>query len=157
MSHILAAVDLSSVSAAVIREAEFFARAMQARLTLLHVAGPNPEEFVGYEAGPQAGPQAVRDSRAEKLRHEHTELQQRAAALRASGIEADALLVEGPTVETILKEADRFESRLIVLGTHGHGMLFHALVGSTGAGVVKESKRPVLIVPDPRRGQVDAS
>jgi nucleotide-binding universal stress UspA family protein len=152
MSHILAAVDLSSVSAAVIREAEFFARAMQARLTLLHVAGPNPEEFVGYEAGPQA----VRDSRAEKLRHEHTELQQRAAALRASGIEADALLVEGPTVETILKEADRFESRLIVLGTHGHGMLFHALVGSTGAGVVKESKRPVLIVPDPRRGQVDA-
>ena len=34
------------------REAEVFAQALGGSLTLLHVAEPNPEEFVGYEAGP---------------------------------------------------------------------------------------------------------
>ncbi len=146
MNHVLAAVDLSGISDAVIREAEFFAQALSARLTLLHVAAPNPEDFVGYEAGPQA----VRDSRAHKLRQEHANLQSRAADISTRGLDTSALLVEGPTVETILKQADRFDSKLIVIGSHGHGMLYHALVGSTSAGVVKESHRPILIVPDSR-------
>lgn len=148
MSDVLAAVDLSSVADAVIREAESFARALNAKLTLLHVATPNQEEFVGYEAGP---PAAVK-SLADRFRHEFAELEQRVTALRAAGLDADSLLVAGPTVETILAEADRLDARLIVLGTHGHGMLYHAFAGSTGAGVVKHSKRPVLVVPDPRRG-----
>ncbi|MGD9634786.1 MAG: universal stress protein [Pirellulales bacterium] len=153
MSNILAAVDLSSVSDAVLREAESFARATSARLTLLHVVAPNTEEFVGYEAGP---PAAVK-SRTEKFGHEYAELEQRVAALRAAGIDADSLLVEGSTVETILKEADRLDARLIILGSHGHGMLHQALVGSTSAGVIKHSDRPVLVVPDPHPGRRSAS
>jgi nucleotide-binding universal stress UspA family protein len=39
------------------------------------------------------------------------------------------------------------EVELIVLGSHGHGLLFDALVGSISAGVLRKSTLPVLIVP----------
>lgn len=142
MSHILAAVDFSEVTEPVIEQAVELARCLNAELTLLHVAAPEPD-FVGYDVGPQS----VRDSRARELRHEHRGLQARAEALTESGLPTTALLVAGSTVDTILHEADRFDSRLIVIGSHGHGAVYQALVGSVSAGVVKASRRPVLIIP----------
>jgi nucleotide-binding universal stress UspA family protein len=142
MSHVLAAVDFSSVSELVLSHAELLARAQAAPLTLLHVAAPNPS-FVGYEAGPQT----VRDTRARTLREEHSALQKHAANLRERGLDARALLVEGPSVETILREAHRLASSVIVIGSHGHGALYEALVGSVAAGVIRGSSCPVLIVP----------
>jgi nucleotide-binding universal stress UspA family protein len=146
MTRLLAAVDLSDVTTAVVHEAELLATALAAPLTLLHVAQPDPNEFVGY----QAGPQSVIESRAHKLEVEQATLEKLAASLRYRGLEAEALLVEGPTAETILQEADRLDASMLILGSHGHGMLYHAFVGSVSAAVVKESRRPVLIVPDPR-------
>ncbi|HTF33654.1 MAG TPA: universal stress protein [Myxococcota bacterium] len=142
MSHILAAVDFSSISERVLQNAELLARAQGGRLTLLHVAAP-PPEFVGYEPGPQS----VRDGRAKSLREEHSVLQQHAATLRERGLDAHALVVEGPNVETILREAQRLGSTMIVIGSHGHGALHDALVGSVSAGVIRGSSCPVLIVP----------
>jgi nucleotide-binding universal stress UspA family protein len=142
MNHILAAVDFSSVSERVLENAELLARAHGARLTLLHVAAP-PPEFVGYEAGPQS----VRDDRAKSLRKEHTALQQHAAKLREHGLDAHALVVEGPNIETILGEAHRLASTMIVIGSHGHGALYDALVGSVSAGVIRGSSCPVLVIP----------
>ena len=42
MAHLLAAVDLSDVTTAVIAEAELIAHALGAKLTLLFVADPTP-------------------------------------------------------------------------------------------------------------------
>ena len=142
MSHILAAVDFSSVSEQVLQNAELLARSQNGRLTLLHVAAPNPE-FVGYEPGPQS----VRDGRAKSLCQVHSVLQQYAARLRERGLDAHALVVEGSNVETILREARRLGSTMIVMGSHGHGALYDALVGSVSAGVIRGSSCPVLIVP----------
>jgi nucleotide-binding universal stress UspA family protein len=146
MTKILAAVDLSDVTQSVVREAELLAKALAAQLTLLHVAEPNPDEFVGFQAGP---PSVIAD-RADKLAHERATLEKLAAEIRYRGVETNAVLIQGPTAETILKQADGLDPAMIVLGSHGHGMLYHALVGSVSAEVVKESRRPVLIVPDPR-------
>jgi nucleotide-binding universal stress UspA family protein len=52
MKQILAALDLSAVSDAVVDRAVSIARAFTARLVLLHVAAPDPD-FVGFEAGPR--------------------------------------------------------------------------------------------------------
>jgi len=146
MTQILAAVDLSDVTQSVIAEAELLAKALTAQLTLIHVAEPNPEEFVGYAAGP---PSVIAD-RASKLQHERDALEKLAAELRYRGIKTDTVLTEGATADAILRQADQIDPALIVLGSHGHGMLYHALVGSVSAAVVKDSTRPVLIVPDPR-------
>jgi len=34
-----------------------------------------------------------------------------------------------------------------VMGTHGHGAMYHLLVGSAAKGVLKHATRPVLLVP----------
>ena len=117
-----------------------------AELWLLHVAAPNAA-FVGLEAGPPS----VRDSRAQSLRSEHHDLQEVANGLREQGLEIHPLLVEGVTADSILEQAARREVDLIVLGSHGHGALYKALLGSTSDGVLRRSECPVMVVPDPRR------
>jgi nucleotide-binding universal stress UspA family protein len=88
--------------------------------------------------------------RADKLAHERDVVEKLAADLRFRGLHADAVVTKGGSAETILEHADRLDPAMIILGSHGHGMLYHALIGSVSAAVVKDSTRPVLIVPDPR-------
>jgi nucleotide-binding universal stress UspA family protein len=106
------------------------------------VSAPDPD-FVGYEAGPQS----VRDQRAQRLRDEHRELQRSADRLRAGGIQATALLIQGPTVEKILSEAERVAADFIVMASHGHGAVHRALLGSVSEGVLRHAAIPVTIVP----------
>ncbi len=52
----------------------------------------------------------------------------------------------GAPFEEILKLADEIEADMIVLGTHGHGIIADALIGGTTRRVVRRSKRPVLVI-----------
>jgi nucleotide-binding universal stress UspA family protein len=47
----------------------------------------------------------------------------------------------------VLSEARRLEVELIVVGSHGHGLLFDALLGSVSAAVLRHAEVPVLVVP----------
>lgn len=147
MKTILVPVDFSDITGAVLDLAASQARAFGAELFVLHVARPDPE-FVGY----QAGPQSVRDQIAARFRREHQQLHEMSGALHEAGLPATALLVQGPTVETILEEAAKLDADLIVLGSHGHGGLFRALLGSVSEGVLRKSIRPLLIVPARKTG-----
>jgi nucleotide-binding universal stress UspA family protein len=139
---LLAAIDFSPVSAAVVEQAASLAEAFSAELTLIHVAAPDPD-FVGYAAGPQT----VRDDRAREIRTEHRELRAIAEALQDRAISARALLIQGPTVEKILAEGQRLRADVIVIGSHGHGGLYRLLLGSVSEGVVRATRCPVLVVP----------
>lgn len=140
--NVLAAVDFSSVTEAVMRALREMAAAMPVQVRLVHVAPPEPD-FIGYEPGPRA----VRGQVAVEHRTRHQNLQRLADELRAAGIETTALLLQGPTVETLLAEAERTTATLIVLGSHGHTAVYDLLVGSVSEGVVRRSKVPVLLVP----------
>ena len=142
MKDILVPIDFSDVTDRVVERAAGLAKALAARLWLLHVAMPDPD-FVGYDVGPPS----ARQSRATELRDEHRALQAIAERLRADGIEATSLLVQGPTVETILAEAGKVSADLIAVGSHGHGALHRALVGSVSEGLLRHADRPLLIVP----------
>lgn len=142
MKNILAPIDLSPISRAVIDHAAELATAMKARLWLVHVAAPDPD-FVGYDVGPKH----VRQQRANVLRVEHGELQKFADALRSKGVDAEALLVQGPTSATILDEVARLKVDLVVMGSHGRSGLFKALLGSVCSQVLEDGQVPVLIIP----------
>ena len=142
MRNILVAVDFSPVTEKILQSTSELAGALGGHVWLIHAAAPDPD-FVGYEAGPTG----VRDQVAEELREEHRDLQAHAEALRKSGLEATALLVQGPTVELILKEADRLNADLLVIGSHGHGAIHRLLLGSISEGVLRRSRIPVMIVP----------
>jgi nucleotide-binding universal stress UspA family protein len=140
--NVLAGVDFSGVTEAVMQALRQMAAAMPVQVRLVHVAPPDPA-FVGFEPGPRA----VRSQVAAEHRERHQNLQRLADELRNGGVETTALLVQGPTVETLLTEAERLPAALIVLGSHGHGAVYDLLVGSVSEGVVRRSKVPVLLVP----------
>lgn len=142
MQRILAAIDFSDSSPAVIAQAAQLARCFEAKLWLLHVAMPEPE-FVGYDVGPQH----ERDWRAAELRGEHRQLHQYALDLDAQGLHVTPLLIPGYPVEQILHQADKLLVDTVILGAHGHSALYHALMGSVCEGVLRATARPLLIVP----------
>jgi len=140
--NILVAVDLSPASEKVVEAAGNVAKLTGAKVYILHVAEPDPD-FVGYDAGPEV----VRTQVAGEMRREHRDVQALAEKLRGDGLDAIALLVQGPTVATTLKEADKLKAELIVVGTHGHGAVYDVLIGSYSAGIIRKSTLPVLVVP----------
>jgi nucleotide-binding universal stress UspA family protein len=52
----------------------------------------------------------------------------------------------GPAAEQILKTARKARAHMIVMGTHGHGLLGRALMGSVAQKVVTDADIPVLLV-----------
>jgi nucleotide-binding universal stress UspA family protein len=72
-----------------------------------------------------------------------------AAARRArdAGVAAvETALVEGTPWHEIVATADARKCDLIALGTHGRGVLAHALLGSVAEKVVRKAHCPVLTV-----------
>lgn len=139
---ILVPVDFSAISERVCRVAAEAAKARDVKIWLIHVAEPEPE-FIGYEPGPDV----VRRQVATELRKEHRQLQELADRTVAFGVEVTPLLIQGPTVETILEQADHHAVELIVMATHGRGLMYQMLVGSVSEGVLHRAKVPVLMVP----------
>ena len=145
MKNILCAIDFSDNSDVVIQQAKQIAKAFSAKLWILHVAAPEPD-FVGFAVGPQN----ERDWRAMVLKKEHRIIQKYALQVEEEGIVVSPLLVEGQTVETILRKIDKFEIDLLVIGTHGHGALYSMVIGSTSKALANKSPIPTLLVPAPK-------
>ncbi len=142
MEAVLAAVDFSSITEKVTEHAADLARTHQAKLWLLHVAAPEPD-FVGYHGGYDDERKIVADH----LRSDHRKLDDLAEQLRAQGVDAEALHIQGPTVDVILAQADKLSADVIVMGSHGYGPVQRLLVGSSSEGVLRGSKIPVMVVP----------
>jgi nucleotide-binding universal stress UspA family protein len=69
--------------------------------------------------------------------------------------------VQGSAVEGMLRAADEVDAGFIVVGSHGAGESSVPLLGSTSQHVVRNSHRPVIVVPPAdnhphRRGGVEA-
>ena len=62
----------------------------------------------------------------------------------------DVVIKLGEPVEIILSQAEEIGCDLVVMGTHGHGLLADAMMGSTATRVVRRSQLPVLIVRLPK-------
>ena len=59
----------------------------------------------------------------------------------------DEILVEhGVPVEQILRHIDSNAFDLVVMGTHGHGVLADAMMGSTARRVARRSNTPVMVI-----------
>ena len=139
---LLAALDFSPATPAVLREARAWALRLHAPLWLIHIAEPDPD-FIGYKAGPDT----VRDAMARKFHREHQQLETAAKELRDAGVDTTALLLQGPTADTILKEADRLGVDAILMGTRARGALREFIAGSVCKQVLHGATRPVLLVP----------
>jgi nucleotide-binding universal stress UspA family protein len=141
--NILVAVDLSGASQKVLHYVKTLASNLSAKVWLLHAEKPDLG-FVGFGPG---RPESVLDQVADKFEEKRKELQDEADKLQNFGIDAKTLVVQGAAVEVILDEASKLKTDLIVVGSHGHGAVYHLMVGSVSEGVLHRSTCPVLVVP----------
>ena len=140
--NILGLIDFSSVSEDIVNKAAELSKVYNAKCWLVHVARPDPE-FIGYDVGPKY----IRDARAEHLFDEHHKLNDFKTKLISEGVNCEALLIQGEIMETIHEEVEKLAIDLIVLGSHGHSMLYELIVGSVCENLLKNSKVPLFIVP----------
>jgi len=63
-----------------------------------------------------------------------------------AGVKAHRRLLRGSPVDEIVAFADGVDADLIVVGSRGHGSVASALLGSVSRGILREARRPVLVV-----------
>ncbi|MDD3276556.1 MAG: universal stress protein, partial [Kiritimatiellales bacterium] len=108
--------------------------------------GNFPPEFV---TPPMGDIEMARELCADEYKREHEALLSLSARLRASGVNAQAILLKGNAAELILEQAENLDVDMIVMGSHGHGLLRKMLIGSVTEAVLRDALCNVLIVPAP--------
>jgi len=140
--NIMVAVDFNDSIGELMVYADTLAQAYNSKVWILHVADPEPD-FVGYEPGPQY----IRDIKAEEYREEHRNLQEICKNFLSEDINAEALLIQGSTVETVLSEAQKLHIDLLIVGTHKHSFLHNLLNESVSMELIKKAEIPMLTIP----------
>lgn len=147
MEKLLVAVDdcqSITMDSPIIQQTLELAGAFSSQVWLLHItpdsSPPAPFNVDGS---------TLRREAAAELCNERESLQRLAQHLRDRHVQATALLVEGPTIRTLLREAARLDSDLIVLGCHKHSALYGILLEFTEQGLLSKCPCPIMFVPLP--------
>jgi nucleotide-binding universal stress UspA family protein len=143
MKTILVPIDFSDVTPSVLAKAVELAKALGARLVVLHVIQP-PVNLSASD--PILVENTARiTAAAEKAADKHLERLEK--GLQVDFGDVGILRLTGAPVARILEQAELLPADYVVLGSHGHTAVYELLVGSTAHGVLKNAKCPVIIVP----------
>ena len=148
--RILVPTDFSESAQAAWRYAQMLAGQFNSRIHLLHVVGlPYLYDAWGTEAAALRMADLMAQSE-DMARNKLRKLVPTAGPLAGRVKTATAT---GITVEQILEYIAAERIDLVVMGTHGRGMVGHLLLGSVAERVVQQAPIPVLTVHGPvRRG-----
>jgi nucleotide-binding universal stress UspA family protein len=156
-SNILVATDLSQNSVHAFKHAVMMARRNKAKMHLLHVVPEVDAAMRSYISAllvkgsldrfeAQHEEEARLAMRAELKKFAEEELANHPGDLeRLATIE----VVHGHPAQQILRAADDLGADVIVMGTHGKGVLEHAFLGSVAEKVLRKARKPVFIIPLP--------
>jgi nucleotide-binding universal stress UspA family protein len=141
MQKILVPTDFSDSARKALVYGVSFAKEYDAELVLLHVV---ETLAVGYAS--DLFPVPMAEVFQEISGYARKELGELAEAARGKGVRVRELVVQGKPAAEILRAAQEETIDMIVLGTHGKGVLDQALFGSTTERVVRKAPCPVLTV-----------
>jgi nucleotide-binding universal stress UspA family protein len=130
------------MSGAVVERAACIAQSIVGKLWLMHVAPPT-RSSIPFNLDRDI----LRTQVAKQLRVQRRQLQELADQLRRERIHVVTRFVSGTVSTTILAEAERIRAELIIMGSHGHGNVYHALFGGVGQKVMRRAACPVMLVP----------
>ena len=146
MATILVPLDTSGIAPKVLTEAETIASKLNARLILFHVIEP-VATYVPVGAAMDLIATTPPDLGDEKTDDAKNRLEQLAVPLRAKGLDVACEACFGIPVDEIVDQARTLAVDYIILGSHGHGAVYHLFGGSVVTGVLKHSPCPVIVVP----------
>jgi nucleotide-binding universal stress UspA family protein len=154
---ILYATDLTPNSEYAFKHAMLLARKFSANVHILHVIPEVDASFRSYvtsmmgEGKLESFETEHKQQAKETLSNKLDEFAQKELSdhpedyKNIKGIE----VLHGNAVAEILKSADRLDADVIVMGTHGKGLLVHTFLGSVAEKVLQKAKRPVFVIPIP--------
>ncbi len=162
IKKILYATDLSQTAVHAFSYAISLASQYGASITILHVLAEFPgQEYITNMIPPSTW-QAIKDRYYSKARDELIGKKRESTALKevlkAFSEEAktnakdqafvtDEILIKtGTPAEVIVQTAKEQNCDLLVMGTHGQGVITRALIGSTAKWVVQHCPIPVLVI-----------
>ena len=160
MKKILVAVDFSKITENVVAQAAKLAKGLGAKVWVIYVTSdqlqgaayeysPGYYSSTGFITQPIGDIEMSRELCANEYNREHAALLNLSAKLRQSGVDAQAMLLKGEAAELILEQAENLDVDMIVMGSHGHGLLRKILIGSVTEAVLQDALCNVLIVPAP--------
>lgn len=139
---ILVPVDGSKRAEAILPHVENLAQCYEAEVLFLHVVSPIPYVADLYAAQYEIWVEAIERT----MEDAETYLAALEGSFREKGIKTRVEVIQGPVVETIIAVAERENSDLIAMASHGRTGLAHVFYGSVAAGVLHRIDRPLLIV-----------
>jgi nucleotide-binding universal stress UspA family protein len=140
IKRILVPTDFSEPAAAALKWATTLAREFDGQLYLLHVV---PEPYA-YPWGSELSAMPLTDILAQSEKSAEERMHQLAAETQLPLDRVVTRAVIGTPVDQILATVAEHKIDLVVLGTHGRGMVGHVLLGSVAERVVRRSPVPVL-------------
>lgn len=146
MKKLLVPVDFSDTQGRLIAAAEAEAKIRGASLCLLHVIEP-AAEVAGFETDPEMMRLRIGQDLEAEERIESARLKELAKEIETRGITCASVVRFGLPADEILSAATEHGADLVVMGSHGHGALYHLFAGSVVTGVLKRTPCPVLVVP----------
>lgn len=142
MRNILVPTDFSEPAAAAVQYAATLAREFGGTVHLMHVV---PEPYA-YPWGTELSTLPLADILAQTAESAKERLDKLAAELGLPAGRAMTHTAVGTPVDQVLSYIADHHIDLVVLGTHGRGMVGHLLLGSVAERVVRRSPVPVLTV-----------
>jgi nucleotide-binding universal stress UspA family protein len=140
---ILVASDFSPYAQAAADAAGVMARAFVGDLTLLHVVPLSVYvDLAQLDSGSAPAPDLLAAARLKVQKSADAEL----ARLKAEGVIASFVTVDGPAPAEIARVAREGHFDLVVVGTHGRTGLRHLALGSVAENVVRLAPCAVLVV-----------
>ena len=145
-TKILVPTDFSLCSKNALTFAVKIAKKMNAKLILMHAFQvPVSSMDAGSEAYFSESVTNIKDN----IKREFDIFKETPPELKE--VEHDILIKHDLTKNAILSACESHECKLIVMGTHGAKGLDEILIGSNTYSVMKESKTPVLAIPESAR------
>ena len=139
MDKILVPIDFSEHSAYALEVAASLARHHGSELVLLHMMGLS-EAILTKDSSQEAAEAHYYM----KLTHKRFEEFRDKPYLK--GLKVHEMVQNYKIFSEVNEVAMEVKAELIVMGSHGHGALEEALIGSTAKKVIRRSKKPVLVV-----------
>lgn len=144
MKNILVAIDRKREAEQLIARAVEIAKLSKAKIWIIHVTEPDPDDFLMLEAGPQY----IYDKRSKKRKEETATIQQWVEGLnKENEVEAEGLLIEGPIVKSLRNIVEKHNIDLVVAGHRKKNFLYSLFTANRKKDLVDELKIPLLAVP----------
>lgn len=145
VSKLLVATDGSDTAWKAVKYAVGFAKQISASITLLSVIDKSAFIVQSIPVDMASSLIAPIDDYLQQAVEAYTQKAEKLC--KKNGIKVKIVIRTGHPVEEIIKEAKRSKASIIVLGSHGKGMLESAVLGSITHGVIHNStKHPVLVI-----------